>query len=145
MRRQALRLEEHDDPQHPVVKLAKERIEELSAQAESMAAALADLRGAQPEGPTAEEIEAMLEGIPDLSEELGSAAGEELIELLDAFDVTVSYDKPSRKLDLSASIAEGLPSESEARDQGGWSQGSEIAGARNAARDHQRIAEQMAA
>jgi hypothetical protein len=36
MRRQALHLEEHGDPQHPIVRLVKERIEELSARAESV-------------------------------------------------------------------------------------------------------------
>jgi len=43
MYRQALRLEEHDDPDHPVVKLATQRIEELSAQGEAISVALVDL------------------------------------------------------------------------------------------------------
>jgi site-specific DNA recombinase len=81
MRRQALRLEEHDDPKHPVVKLAKERIEELSAKAEAVAA-------------------------------------------------SISYDKPSRKLELSASISSDLLDEPETVvATGKRSQGCEIAGA----------------
>jgi site-specific DNA recombinase len=130
LRRQALRLEEHDDPEHPVVKLAKERIEELSAQGESVAQALAELESQRPEGPSAEQIEAMLADVPDLSEALVAAEGEELAELLDAFDVAISYDKPRRKLELSASITSDFLSESEAtaatEDR---SQGSYIAGA----------------
>ena len=35
----------------------------------------------------------MLRGVPDLSEALAAAKGDELIELLDAFDVAISYDK----------------------------------------------------
>jgi hypothetical protein len=46
----------------------------------------------------------MLAGVPDLREALAEAEGEELGELLDAFDVDVSYDKPGRKLELSASL-----------------------------------------
>ena len=95
LRRQALRLEEHDDPDHPVVKLAKQRIEELSGQRDSVAGALADLERQRPEGPSPDEIEAMLRGVPDLTEALAAAESDELIELLDAFDVSISYDKPA--------------------------------------------------
>lgn len=103
--RQALRLEEHEDPEHPVVKLATQRIEELSGQAEAIKATIADLEAAQPEEPRPEEIEALLGDVPDLREALAQAEGEELIELLDAFDVAVSYDKPERTLALSAMLA----------------------------------------
>jgi site-specific DNA recombinase len=108
LRRQALRLEEHDDPDHPVIRLATARIEELSAQGDSVAAALAELEGQRPEGPSPQEIEAMLSGVPDLSEILAEAESEELIELLDAFDVEISYDKPSSKLELSAALSSDL-------------------------------------
>ena len=132
MRRQALRLEEHDDPEHPVVKLAKVRIEELGTQDEAIGTALKELECVEPAGPSAAEIEAMLEKVPDLRAAMSDAEGEDLIELLDAFDVTVSYDKPRRRLNLSASIESellagyepGIPAAGEAR-----SQGSDIAGA----------------
>ncbi len=105
LRRQALRMEEHDDPKHPVVKLAKQRIEELSGQGDAIAVALADLENVKPHmGPSPEQIEAMLADVPDLREALNKAEGEELVELLDAFDVDVSYDKPGRTLELSASL-----------------------------------------
>lgn len=103
MRRQALHAEEHEDPQHPVVELAKARIEELSAQADSVALALADLMDREREEPSATQLEATLAQIPDLRATLESAEGEQLIELLDAFDVTVIYDKVRRELELGAS------------------------------------------
>ena len=108
LRRQALRLEEHDNPDHPVIRLATARIEELSAQGDSVAAAMAELESQRPEGPSPEEIEAMLSAIPDLSKALAGAESEELIELLDAFDVEISYDKPSSKLELSAALSSDL-------------------------------------
>ncbi len=131
LRRQALRLEEHDDPEHPVIRLATARIEELSAQGDSVAAALAELEGRQrPEGPSPEEIEAMLSGVPDLSEVLAEAESEELIELLDAFDVEISYDKPSSKLELSAAISSDLiPTSGAENGPGERSRNSGIAGA----------------
>jgi hypothetical protein len=127
--RQSLRLEEHDDPDHPVVRLATQRIEELSGQAEAIKATIAELEAAQPEEPRPEEIEALLAGIPDLREALTQADGEELIELLDAFDVAVSYDKPGGALELSALLASDFVSSANAgRPPGRRSQNSSIAG-----------------
>jgi site-specific DNA recombinase len=130
LRRQALRLEEHDDPEHPVVRLAKERIEELSAQRESVSDALSELDRQRPEGPSPEQIEAMLSGVPDLSEALAEAEGEELAELLDAFDVAVSYDKSARKLELSAALtSDFIPTPETERPPHERSRNSGIAGA----------------
>jgi site-specific DNA recombinase len=129
MRRQALRLEEHNDPQHPVVKLAKERIEELGAQAESLAVDLADLESARSQGVERREIEAILNSIPDLREQLEQAAGEELIELLDLFDVRISYDKPGQTLITSVLLSSDFPNPPDAEETGDWSQDCEIAGA----------------
>ena len=48
----------------------------------------------------------MLARRPDLRAALSlRPTSEELDELLDAFDVTISYDKPNRQLELSATIA----------------------------------------
>ncbi len=41
---------------------------------------------------------------PDLSRELAAAEGEELVNLLTRFDVRVTFDKPSRSLEISAAI-----------------------------------------
>ncbi len=128
--RQSLRLEEHEDPEHPVLKLATRRIEELSGQADAIAAEIASLEAARPEEPRSEEIEALLADVPDLREALAQADGEELIELLDAFDVAVSYDKPERTLELSALLANDFVSSPDAkRPPDGRSRNSSIAGA----------------
>jgi hypothetical protein len=128
--RQSLRLEEHENPQHPVVKLATQRIEELSGQADAIAAETASLDATRPEEPRPEEIEALLAEVPDLREALAQAEGEELIELLDAFDVAVSYDKSGGTLELSALLANDFVSSPDAkRPPGGRSQNSSIAGA----------------
>jgi hypothetical protein len=52
-----------------------------------------------------------LDAIPDLSKTLENASEDELTELLDAFNVSVSYDKPAKKLELSAVIAPDLDPE----------------------------------
>lgn len=102
--RQALRMEEHDDPDHPVVALAKQRIAELSARRAAIEKAVLAAEAAQPDTATPAEIEAMLDAVPDLRSALASATPDELAEILDAFDVTVAYDKPNRTLALSASV-----------------------------------------
>ena len=68
--------------------------------------------------------------IPDVREALAQADGEELIELLDAFDVAVSYDKPGSTLELSALLANDFVSSPDAkRPPERRSQNSSIAGA----------------
>src|SRR5919198_6571016 len=91
--RQALRLEEHDDPSHPVVALAKQRIEELSGRRHAIDERTRQLRAAQPAGPTAGEIEALLDAVPDLRPVMEQAPPGELTELFAAFDLTATYDK----------------------------------------------------
>ncbi len=131
LRRQVLRLEEHDDPDHPVIKLATQRIEELSGRAEAIKRALEEL--AQPSesaGPSADEIEALIAEVPDLREALDKADDTELIELFDAFDVAVNFDKREGKLELSASVSSDLIPATEAnRPPQGRSGDSFIAGA----------------
>lgn len=128
--RQSLRLEEHDDPEHPVVELATRRIEELSGKAKAIAARIEELEAARPEAPRREEIEALLADVPDMGDLLARAEGEDLVELLDAFDVQVRYDKPARTLELSALLSSDLVSDPEKSDRpGGRSQNSSIAGA----------------
>ena len=130
MRRQALRLEEHDDPGHPVVRLAKERIEELGARAESVADDLADLESARSEGMELPEFEAILNSIPaDMHERWERAEGEELIELLDLVDMTIIYDKPAQTLELSVLLNSDFANRPDAAATGERSQGSGIAGA----------------
>jgi site-specific DNA recombinase len=126
---QALRLEEHDDPDHPVVKLATQRIEALSEQEATIAASIASLDRNRPDGTDPAEVEAMLDAIPDLRSALAEADGEELVELFDAFDIAVSYDKPEATLEVSASLRNHLPERALELATAGRSQVDDIAGA----------------
>jgi len=68
--------------------------------------------------------------VPDLREALDKADDTELIELFDAFDVAVNFDKREGKLDLSASVSSDLIPATEAnRPPQGRSGDSFIAGA----------------
>jgi hypothetical protein len=102
------------------VKLATERIEELSGKAKAIAARTEKLEAVRPDQPRREEIEAILADVPDLSDLLARAEGEDLVEPLDAFDIQVRYDKPERTLELSALLSADLfdPKEATARTGG---------------------------
>lgn len=102
--RQTLRLEEHDDPSHPVVQAAKQRIEEITNRHAAVQEAIDNLRGTQPVGIRPDEIEAMLQAIPDLRPTLRSADAAELAEICEVFQITAVYDKPERTIEPSATI-----------------------------------------
>ncbi len=70
-----------------------------------------------------------MNSIPDLREQLERAEGDELVELLDIFDVRVSYHKPAQTLDMSVLLNSDYPNRPDASAIGDGSQGSEIAGA----------------
>jgi hypothetical protein len=108
-----LRLEEHDDPAHPVVKLATRRIEELSAQRAAIGAAIQSLGISRPEGARPDEIEALLDQVPDMRASLQAADPGVLADLFDAFDVTTTYDKPNRTLTVAATVTPELVLENE--------------------------------
>jgi site-specific DNA recombinase len=131
LRAQTLRLEEHDDPAHPVVALATERIVELSTRKAAVADALDALRAKRPAGHHPDEIVAMLDTVPDLRHALKTADDEELAEIFRAFDVTITYDKTGQRLDFAATITpELLPDLPNSSDRPeGRSQINDIAGA----------------
>jgi site-specific DNA recombinase len=130
LQRQALRLEEHDDPNHPVIALATRRIEELSARAASIAEAITALEAKRPTAASPDEIAAMLDAIPDMRESLATDDETELAEIFDAFDVTATYDKPNARLELAATVTPELVTTQEKSDRpGGRSRNSVIAGA----------------
>lgn len=102
---QALRLVEHDDPGHPVVALATPRIEELSARRGAVDERVAQLQAARPIAPTAQEIEALLDSVPDLRPVMQQAPPDELSEIFAAFDLSATYDKEQRALRLAATLS----------------------------------------
>lgn len=128
--RQSLRLEEHDDPNHPVVALATRRIEELSDRRASIEETIQTLEGRRPDGAQPAEIEAMLATVPDLRPTLKAASPEELARLFAAFDVSAIYDKPNRTLELAVTVTpELIPEDENPRRSGAPSGISSIAGA----------------
>jgi site-specific DNA recombinase len=106
--RQTLRLEEHDNPNHPIVALATRRIEVLAGRQESIDEAITALRAKRPEGARPDEIVAMLDALPDMREALNEADEDELIELFDAFDVCATYTKSTGRLEIAASVTSEL-------------------------------------
>jgi len=106
--RQTLRLEEHDDPNHPVIAAAKQRIEEISARQAGVQEAISNIKVTRPTGIRPDEIEAMLQAIPDMRPTLQSADAAELAEICEAFRITVIYDKPNQTIELSAAILPDL-------------------------------------
>jgi hypothetical protein len=108
LRRQTLRLEERDDPKHPVVALAIERIEELSIRKAAVTDATQTLKTKRPAGHDPDEILAILDAVPDLRKVLNLASDEQLARIFRAFDVTITYDKPNRRLTLAATITPEL-------------------------------------
>lgn len=50
----------------------------------------------------------MLDVVPDLRQALKDADEDELIEIFDAFDVTATYSKDTRHLELTATVAPQL-------------------------------------
>lgn len=112
--RQALRLEEHDDPNHPVVKLAVQRIEELTAQREAVQHRLSELEQAETAAPPKPaEIETLLDAVPDLRSTIGEAGPEDMQALLAALDFTVTYTKDPSTLVLTALLTPELVSYAE--------------------------------
>jgi hypothetical protein len=106
--RQTLRLEEDDDPIHPVIAAAKQRIEELTSRHAAIQNATARLKTHRPSGVRPEEILEMLDGIPDLWHALANADPAELADICDAFQITAVYDKANRTVELSATITPEL-------------------------------------
>jgi hypothetical protein len=70
----------------------------------------------------------MLDAVPDMRQALKDADPAELIEIFDAFDVTATYTKDTRQLELTATVAPQLIGE-EATAAVGRSQVFDIAGA----------------
>ena len=63
---------------------------------------------AQPTAPTAQQIEALLDSVPDLRPVMQQAPPDELSELFAAFDLSATYDKEQRALRLAATLTPEL-------------------------------------
>lgn len=113
--RQTLRLEEHDDPDHPLVALATRRIEELAARQQAVEEAIAKLRVHRLEGAHPGQIVAMLDAIPDMRDALREANEDELIEVFVSLDVTPPTPTPARRLELAAIVTPELVAKHEKR------------------------------
>lgn len=131
LRRQILRIEEHDDPNHPVIALAKRRIEELSARRDVIVEDIKDHDAHEPGSARQEDIEAILTAIPDLRGRLNVTDPEGLVAIFKAFDIGVVYDKPNQTIALAATIRSDLRFDKENPRQGVASSGmfSKVAGA----------------
>lgn len=104
-RRQSLRMEEHHDPRHPVVTLAKERITELSARRQEIETSIRAIEALHTNAVAQDhEIEAALDVIPDLRTRLRSATTKELAEIFENFDLVITYDRPKQSLRLTATL-----------------------------------------
>jgi hypothetical protein len=95
-------------PDHPVAGRAAKGIEQLDARAEMIRDEIALLEGQRPIGVSAEEVEDMLNGIPDLRQAMGAATPDELAEFLEAFDVTARYNHLTKALDLTVVLSPEL-------------------------------------
>jgi site-specific DNA recombinase len=127
LRAQTLRLEEHEDPTHPIVALASDRIVELSTSKSAVTDAIEALKAKRPAGHRPEDIVAMLDAVPDLRPTLATASDEELAEIFRAFDVSIKYDRDRQMLALAATITPELTDENDRPE--GRSQINEVAGA----------------
>jgi site-specific DNA recombinase len=128
LRAPTLRLEEHENPNHPIVALASERIVELSTRKAAVTDAIQRLKTERPAGHNPDEIVAMLDAVPDLRPTIEKATDEELAEIFKAFDVRIIYDKNRQALDFAATItSELMPNENDRPE--GRSRVSDIAGA----------------
>ena len=107
--RQTLRMEEHEDPAHPIVAHAKQRIIQLTLRREKLQAAMLSLEREHEATQQAEAIESMLAAIPDVRDTWQAPADEAFEQTIEALDLTATYDKPKRTLELGATLRPELP------------------------------------
>lgn len=133
LRNQTLRLEEHADPNHPIVALASERIVELTTRKRAIEGSIEGLKAQRPVGIDPDEIAAILDAVPDLRRTIANSTEADLAELFSAFEVDIIYDRETETLKLAAALTpELLPklgNENEHDHPGGRSQDNGIAGA----------------
>jgi hypothetical protein len=98
VRNQTLRLEEHADPNHPIVALATERIVELTSRKNAVEGSIEGLQAKRPVGTDPDEIAAILDAVPDLRPTIVKSTDGDLAELFNAFDVGITYERETETL-----------------------------------------------
>lgn len=135
IRNQTLRLEEHADPNHPIVALATERIVELATRKSAIECSIEGLKAKRPAGTDPDEIAAILDAVPDLRRTIATSTAADLAELFNAFDVGITYERETDTLKLSATLTPELipklADDNENDPSGGRSQDNGIAGERS--------------
>ena len=105
-------LEEYEDPEHPVVALAKRRIEELTLGVPLSRNESRPLRRGGRSASTLTRLRRCSPGT-DLRQVPADSEAQELAGLLNAFDVEVTYDTENRTLEFAATITAELVSPQE--------------------------------
>lgn len=123
--------------------LVGERISALKAKRQEAEDLLGQLEETQPGIAGPEDSRAILEGLPDLSRSLATADPELRRAVFDAFRVRVEIDRNVGEIKLKALVSSAFSEVQDLDDLAVTHKA--IAGARNAPRDHPRIAERMAA
>jgi hypothetical protein len=105
-----VKFEEHDDPDHPLVKAAERRIELQASKRKNLEHELGALRREAISQPTVEAIDIaeLLESRPDLRPALATYSDEELAVLFDAFDVRWAYDHEDKSVAISLALVPEL-------------------------------------
>ena len=120
--RQSHYLEKYD-PGHPTAVAAENRIIVLSDERKLAEGQLSVLRARPQLKPLrSNEIEAILAAIPDLRPALDSYSPQEFRELLEAFAITITVDKPAGTMTIAASLISGQTAMTQVR---GWRRYSE--------------------
>ena len=87
--------------------LVSERIGELREEKRALEEALSEI-GAQREEAEQDELTEQLARVPDLTKALKEATPEIQRQVFEAFELQIFYDKPERKIEISATVSEAV-------------------------------------
>jgi site-specific DNA recombinase len=105
-RRIALQITALEDGLEP--DLVKQRIAELRAAKEKAEVELRAIVPSEPNHQPAEDLDAILQRIPDLTQLLRKAPRDTKRQLFDAFGIQIAYDKATNQFQISAIITEAI-------------------------------------
>ena len=114
--------------------LVSARIQELRDHHDALTAALADLAPAEAQDAEDEVLAERLDRIPDLTRSFRDAPFAVKRQMLDAFDIQITYDRAAGHIEVSATVSEAVAdafeNEKALREEGFQVTASDIAGAR---------------